>query len=405
MINIENFLNKITGFDKFSDGFIEVVTDYTTAIYFPQDQVTEAIEYAAEMSQAGHEIHFGPAVRRENLGSKRSDRTNVLWTKCLWVDVDSPDKTLSAEEKLKKAAEFKDNFIEALKAYGLEPSFVVCSGHGFHIYFVLKRVHMDPSVWAPIQIALITLAKGDQQAKDAGRLLRVPGTINWKDPSNPKSVEIVYELDRVYDEKDFSQLVKDHGKKSAPENLTPVQSNQLGFIPPCIGYLLDPNTAVELGHRHQVRLVLATFGFHEGWPLEDVIDKVMHLTDDQKKSEDDVRGVYNVLQRDLQRYTVGCGEGSALKSLVDNGITVCDKVLCQFGKPPVQTTPAAQPDLEVVKSADFPGLVDLVLDDNGEIAFLVKEGDNLVINPDQMVDGKKLVPPPKDKVKWLVPNG
>ena len=81
MINIENFLNKITGFDKFSDGFIEVVTDYTTAIYFPQDQVTEAIEYAAEMSQAGHEIHFGPAVRREKLRPHHAPNWLAWWRK------------------------------------------------------------------------------------------------------------------------------------------------------------------------------------------------------------------------------------------------------------------------------------------------------------------------------------
>ena len=405
MNNLECFLKKISGFDSFGGGFIEVVTDYTTAKYFNENQVSEAIKYASEMSQAGHEIHFGPAVRKEDLGSKRSDRTKVLWTKCLWVDVDSPDKTLSAEEKLRKAEELKTNFIIALLAYGIEPSFIVCSGHGYHIYFVLKRVHMDATEWSPIQTALISLAKADPQAKDAGRLLRVPGTINFKDKENPKKVEIVFESDRVYDEKDFFQLVKDHGQKSAPANPGPSQAKPLRFVPPCIGHLLDPNTEVELGSRHQVRLVLATFGFHQGWPMEDVIEKVKHLTDDPKKSEDDIRGVYEVLQKDPQKYSVGCGDGSNLKSLVDGGITVCDKTLCQFGKPPVQAAPGAPVTVNIVKSADFPGLVDLVLDDKGEIAFMVKDGANLVIKPDHVIGNKKLIPPPKDKVIWMLPKG
>ena len=402
MNSIIKFLYKITGFDKFDGGFIEVVTDYTAAKYFPQDQVSAAVQYATERSQAGREVHFGPAPRKVDLGSKRSDRTNVLWVKSLWVDIDSPDKTLSAEEKIKKASELKDNFIEALKGYGLEPSFIVASGHGFHVYLVLKRVHTGPTEWSPIESALITLAKGDQQVKDVGRILRVPGTWNRKDRSNPKNVEIIFESDRVYDEKDFIRLVKDHGQKASQTNLTPVPSKPLGFLPPCIGHLLDPATAVALGNRHQVRLVLATFGFHEGWSVEDVIDKVKHLTDDQNKSADDVRGVYEVLQKDPQRYNVGCGEGSSLKGLVDSGITVCDKTACQFGKPPV---PAAQATSDGVKSAYFPGLVDLVLDDKGKIAFMVKDGGTLVTKYEQTIDGKKLVPPPKDMVLWMIPKG
>jgi len=60
---------------------------------------------------------------------------------------------------------------------------------------------------------LITLANGDHQAKDVGRLLRVPGTFNWKDKENPKKVDIIYESGRVYPEDAFIQLVKDHGGK------------------------------------------------------------------------------------------------------------------------------------------------------------------------------------------------
>ena len=348
MKNRINLLEKISGYDIFSDGYIELVTDYTTSRYFGHNQVEEAMKFAAEMSQAGKEVHFGPAVRKEDLGVKRSDRTNVLWTKTCWVDIDSPDKKLSAEDKLKAAEKLKNDFIQGLKSYNLEPSFIVCSGHGFHFYFVLQRVNLDTAQWAPIQAALIAMGKGDSQAKDVGRLLRVPGTVNWKDRKNPKNVEIIYESDRVYLEKDFLQLVKDYGPKSAPVTMTSGNKNPLGFIPPCIGHFLDHNTKIELGHRHQVRIVVATFGYHEGWALEDTIQKLKHLTDDPKKSEDDVRGVYEVLQRDFQRYNVGCGDGSNLKVLVDSGITFCDKDKCQFGKPPVQSAPAAPEKLDIV---------------------------------------------------------
>ena len=404
MFSIDDFLNRITGYSLLGDGFIEVVTDYKYAKYFNNEQVPEARKYASEMAQAGCEVHFGPAVRRDDLGEKRSDRSNILWTKSLWVDIDSPDKNLPAEGKLKQAEILKDNFVEALKPYRIEPSFIVQSGHGYHVYIVLQRIQPSFENWSVIQNAIITLSKGDSQARDVGRLLRFPGTFNYKDKENPKKVEIIYESGSVYHEDAFKQLVKDHGKKAAPANVTPIQAKPLGFIPPCINHLLDSNTAVELGHRHQARLLLATFGFHEGWTADDVIEKVKHFTDDQRKSEDDVRKAYDILQQDSERYKVGCGDGSRLKNLVDAGITVCDKDSCQFGKPPVAKAKVDQETAEI-KTAHFDGLVDLVLDDQGKIAFLIKEGNNLVMKYDHMLDGKKLVPPPKEKIIWMIPKG
>jgi len=396
------FLEKISGFDKFDGGFIEVVTDYTTSKYFSNDEVAEAVKYASEMAQSGHEVHFGPAVRKDNLGSKRSDRENVLWAKCCWVDIDSPDKTLSADEKLKAAEKLKNNFIESLKGYGLEPSYIICSAHGYHFYFVFKRVHMDPSEWSKIQNAIISMAKGDQQAKDVGRLLRVPGTLNWKDKSNPREVKIIYESDRAYDERDFMQLVKDYTRNITPVS-APTGAKQLGFIPPCIGHLLEPTTSVELGYRHSVRLTVATFGFHEGWPVESTIEKLRHLTDDQRKSEDDIRAVYKALQQDPEHYKVGCGEGSNLKALVDNGVTVCDKANCNFGEPLAQAAHA--PEKETILSAKFDGLIDLVLNDKKQVTFLVKENGNLLIKEKQEVENVIFVPPPIKNIHWLIPRG
>lgn len=404
MIDTENFLNAITGFDLSGDGYVEVVTNYKAAKYFTDKEIGIAIQYAIKMSKDGQEIHFGPAVRKKDLDFTRSDRKNISWVKCLWVDIDSPDKKLPAEEKIKAAEKLKDEFIEVLKAYNLKPSFIICSGNGFHVYFVLKKFHLNDVVWSPIQYALITLAKGDTQAKDMGRLLRFPGTINWKDRSTPKPVEIIHSSDCVYDDSDFNQLVKDHGQK-AITNTAPADLKPLGFIPPCIGHLLNPNTTVDLGYRNQVRLIVATFGFHEGWSADDTIDKLKRLTADSKKSEDDIRGVYKSLLSDPNKYNVGCGEGSNLKELVDNGITICDKDKCQFCKPSVQSTSnAADKKVEVIKSADFPGLVDLVLDDQGKVSYLVKNGDNLSIQYQHGFDGKMLIPPSKDKVLWKIPK-
>jgi hypothetical protein len=56
-------------------------------------------------------------------------------------------------------------------------------------------------------------------------------------------------------------------------------------------------------------------------------------------------------------------------------------------------------------SACFDGLVDLVLNDQGKLVFLVKERGSLTMKAEHEVDGKLFIPPPHDKVIWKVPRG
>lgn len=358
----DNFFKDITGSRIFGDFFVEVVVDYTRSVYFPNDKLSDVYDAAIEASKAGHEVHFGPAVRKEDLGSKRSDRNNLFYSKCLWVDIDSPEKDVSGEEKLKRSKQLLDEFQEALKSYNLEPSFIICSGHGYHVYFVLQKVYLLPSAdWEKMQGALINLAKADPQAKDAARLLRVPLTSNFKNREKPRPVEFVAAAGKVWQEEAFKQVVKDHVPKPFSAKVTPEDAKPLGFIPPCIKHLLDPSITVPKGHRHTTRLVLGTFGFHEGWAEDDMVQKVAHFTEDPKKSEEDIRGVYKALEQDPEKYSVGCGDGSLLKGLVDAKITVCDKDKCQFTQPQVKVE---EPKTDY--SANFEGLVDLVSDDQGK---------------------------------------
>ncbi len=81
---------------------------------------------------------------------------------------------------------------EVSKALGREPSLVVDSGHGYHIYYILEKV-VDVYEWALIQSKLISSLKGDERVKDPARLLRVAGTINPRYRLFPARCRIVYE--------------------------------------------------------------------------------------------------------------------------------------------------------------------------------------------------------------------
>lgn len=59
---------------------------------------------------------------------------------------------------------------------------------------------------------------------------------------------------------------------------------------------------------------------------------------------------------------------------------------------------------EVVYNALFNGLVDLV-EHEGIPAFLIKEGDKLLITPELEKDGVIFKPPPRGQIPWLLPKG
>ena len=398
---ISDFYQTIAGFNELEDGFIEVTIDFKEAHYFNKNQIEQLINFTGQKAKEGHEVHFGPAVRTKNLGSKRSTKENVLRANCFWVDIDPPDKTLSPEKKQEESKKLLDEFRHKLLSYKIESSYIIKSGYGYHVYFVIRKNHCPPGEqWALIQKALIAMAKGDSQAKDSVRLLRSPGTFNYKKKGNPQPVSIYYQSNKKSCEEDFQKIVKDYAPKVKSINITNSEAKPLGFTPPCIEHLLNPNNKPSLGYRHQVRIIIGTYAFREGWSIEDTFKKIMHTTDDPKKAKADIKGIYNTLEHDPTRYSIGCKEGSSLRALVDAGITVCDEDKCGFKKKKLK-----KEEEKIIYSASFPGLVDIVRDDNGKLSFLIKENNILIMKDKHIIDDKTFIPPPEEAIIWLAPLG
>ena len=396
----KDFYRAVCKHQLFTGAFIEVVRDFKTSKYFTDEQTDEIADYVKLQSEAGHQVFFGPALRKDDLGSKRSNDENIMYMLSLWVDIDSPDKSLPADERLEQAQILLGEFIVALTEYNIEPSFIVESGHGYHVYFIVHQAMEHPNEnWENAQIALINMAKADMQAKDPTRLMRAPGSINYKDPGNPKPVTIIHASEKIYFIDDFRRITNDYRLK-VKKITKPSGSNALGFTPPCIASLLDPQRKPPSGHRHLVRQIISTHFFKEGYPVEETIGKVMHTTDHPGKAESDVRGVYKTLERDPERYSVGCGEGSHLRTLVDDGIAVCDEKSCQFKNPKAEN----DNEKKEVMSAWFDGLVDIVIDGSDKICFLVKENGMLAMKDRHDLPDHVLVPPPSDAIIWQVPK-
>lgn len=117
--------------------------------------------------------------------------------KALFIDSDLIDG--KNEEDKDKGYESKAAFgkalIEFLKATGLpRPTIIVGSGGGFHMYWTMARA-LTVQEWMPMAYALAEATrqhgfKCDPQCTiDAARVLRVPGTLNYKyDP--PRKVDL-----------------------------------------------------------------------------------------------------------------------------------------------------------------------------------------------------------------------
>jgi len=142
-------------------------------------QLPDLLETAERTKSA---LFFGVLPRIKNGGKTR----DILPGRVLWVDLDFKD--------------FEGGEAEARKRLGelpLEPSFLVRSGHGLHLYWLLQEQE-NATELSRLSKGLARVLGGDH-AFDAARLLRLPGSYNRKDPENPIQVEVeALESDRAY---------------------------------------------------------------------------------------------------------------------------------------------------------------------------------------------------------------
>lgn len=151
---------------------------------------TKAHKLAQFASDKGFDVYF--TISAFDGWRKAANATPAA----LWADIDSgPGKPYSDPRDALKS------LINSTKA--VPPSAIVLSGNGLHAYWRLEQP-MSRDEWLPLArrfrdwLLNAGLQFDTQCTVDAARILRVPGTKNWKDPENPKKVELVKDLGHVY---------------------------------------------------------------------------------------------------------------------------------------------------------------------------------------------------------------
>lgn len=149
----------------------------------------EAAAYAIAMAEHG-DVHFGAGLYRPDILRGRGTSDDVTAITSVWLDLDVHDPQVHPRNDLPLSC---GEAMEFLDAFPLRPPIIVSSGHGLQAYW-----SFDEPWWLPTSTDRAaaadflrrwgaTVQSHAQQRGwqfdpvwDLARLLRVPGTTNWK---------------------------------------------------------------------------------------------------------------------------------------------------------------------------------------------------------------------------------
>jgi len=99
----------------------------------------------------------------------------------------------------------KESFINKVNEFPLVPTRIVDSGNGIHVYWQVSD--LDAKGYLSLQRRLMRLFNTDEAVCKIYQLMRVPGTINTKDPENLKTCEIVKETNNIYTSEQLANIL------------------------------------------------------------------------------------------------------------------------------------------------------------------------------------------------------
>ena len=267
-------------------GYVEVrsIRDGKVRQWWERDRQA-AVDLAIQQSDLGWDAYYGVLPRTERAG----DAEHITpWTPVLWADLDA------------KMIGSKQQALMSLVRADIPPSVVVDSGHGYHAYWKLQ----DAVEWRTAKMAMVGIAqalRGDH-VYDQARILRIPGTTNWKDPENPVQVRtIVFDTTNVRPIGDFHRWIDVGIHELAPRPTTTLVS----YVPPADRADL-PSWLVDLirdgapqGQRSEQAFKVMAHLARRGWGDGEILDAFEQGGIGEKMRE--MRGGERWFHRSLER--------------------------------------------------------------------------------------------------------
>ena len=146
----------------------------------------------------------GVTMRINESDGEGTRHTNFIRPRGLFVDADS------------RAS--RDATVEFIRGTELWPTMIVQSStddkmHGYWVLTSASRVLVPWDAWSAMQRALATACRSDTSLDDPPQAMRVSGTLNLKDPANPRPVRLLLDSGPLYD---FEEFVKRSGLALEP---------------------------------------------------------------------------------------------------------------------------------------------------------------------------------------------
>jgi putative DNA primase/helicase len=183
---------------------------------FQQEWVrsNDCIPDLADQYWAKYNLYVSLATFPDQRASRISDHATALFS--FWADIDRHENSKYATDTEIDAA--IDDFL--LKTALPQPNLKHYTGYGLHIYWTLEE-GLKLSDWQPmadqLQALLQTLQVGaDPITADAARILRLPGTQNFRDPLDPVETRLVVLSEEHTDIETFGNALSAAAQKYSP---------------------------------------------------------------------------------------------------------------------------------------------------------------------------------------------
>lgn len=185
----------------------------------------EADEIARGYLDGGRDVYFGCA--KFETGENRKAH-NAKYFKAVWLDIDCGEAKAQPDPQTGKIAGYIDQQtgLSELRRFcttvGLPKPVLVNSGRGIHVYWTFTEC-IDKERWLPIALRLKELCEihnliVDPAVFEVARVLRVPGTLNFKD-TPPSPVEVISAAPHV----DPAKLVEIIGTPTVQRSIFPAR--------------------------------------------------------------------------------------------------------------------------------------------------------------------------------------
>ena len=161
------------------------------------NNLQEILDAGQKFVDTNRDAYFALSSFKE-AGSRTAENARLV--KSLYMDLDLGGEKAYADKKEAIAA--FEKFMSTTGMDELGQPFVVSSGGGFHVYWPLDE-EVEIAQWKPMAENFKRLCRQENLVidwnctADAARVLRIPGTFNYK-KENSRSVKILVEADRTF---------------------------------------------------------------------------------------------------------------------------------------------------------------------------------------------------------------